>query len=236
MLELDDVYTGYGEIQVLHGIDLEVTEGEIVALIGSNGAGKTTTTRTICGMIPTWDGRITYKGEDITDSEPHEVVEHGIVQVPENRELFVNMTVEDNLLLGAQTDYAKDNRATNLEYAYDLFPRLEERSNQVAGTMSGGEQQMLTIARALMAEPEFLILDEPSIGLAPQLVSEVFDVIQEVQAEQDLTVLIIEQNVQETLTLADRAYVLENGEISIQGDSEDLLDDERVVEAYLGIN
>lgn len=236
MLEIDDLTTGYGEIEVLHGIDLSVEHGEIVALIGSNGAGKTTTTRAVCGIIPAWSGQISYDGDAITDEEPHEIVERGIVQVPENRELFVNLTVEENLLLGAQTEGAKEIREDNMEYVFDLFPRLKERENQVAGTMSGGEQQMLTIARALMADPEFLILDEPSIGLAPQLVSEVFEVIQEVQQERDLTVLIIEQNVQETLDLADRAYVLENGQISIEGPSEELLDDERVIEAYLGIS
>lgn len=236
MLELTDVTTGYGEIQVLHGIDLQVDDGEIVALIGSNGAGKTTTTRTICGMIPTWDGTITYHGDDITNEDPDEIVDRGIVQVPENRELFVNMSVRDNLLLGAQTEEAKEKREENMEYALSLFPRLEERKSQIAGTMSGGEQQMLTLARALMSEPDMLILDEPSIGLAPQLVSEVFDVIQEVQADRDLTVLIIEQNVKETLEVADRAYVLENGEITLEGDSEELLDDDRVVEAYLGIS
>ncbi|EMA07394.1 MULTISPECIES: ABC transporter ATP-binding protein [Haloferax] len=234
MLELRGVRAGYDDIEVLHGVDMRVDEGEIVALIGSNGAGKTTTMRTICGILSPSHGEITYRDEAIHSKASHEIVERGIVQVPENRDLFTNMTVIDNLLLGAQTEEAKANREENLGEMLELFPRLAERKNQRAGTMSGGEQQMLTLARALMGEPDLLILDEPSIGLAPHLVQEVFDVIEDIHA-QGMTVLMVEQNVQQTLKLADRGYVMENGRISMTADGDQLLEDEGVVEAYLGV-
>ncbi|MFC7157427.1 ABC transporter ATP-binding protein [Halomarina halobia] len=234
MLELDGVRSGYDGIEVLHGVDLAVEEGEIVALIGSNGAGKTTTMRTICGVLEPTAGRVAYRGEEIAGRAPHDVVERGIVQVPEDRDLFTGMTVLENLQLGAQTPGARENREANVEYAFELFPRLEERRDQRAGTMSGGEQQMLTIARALMGEPDLLILDEPSIGLAPHLVKEVFRVIEEIHAD-GLTVLMVEQNVKQTLRLADRGYVMENGEITMSATGEELLADERVVQAYLGV-
>lgn len=234
MLELENLHAGYGEIDILQGVDMTVDEGEIVALIGSNGAGKTTTTRTVCGILNPTDGSITYRGEVIGGTAPHVIVERGIIQVPENRELFTDMTVRENLLLGVQTDRAADNRDENLEWVFDLFPRLEERQGQVAGTMSGGEQQMLTLARALMGEPDLLILDEPSMGLAPHLVDDMFETIEEIY-ESGLTVLIIEQNVQRTLELADRGYVMENGQITIEGAGTDLLDDDRVIEAYMGV-
>ncbi|WP_411964572.1 ABC transporter ATP-binding protein [Haloferax sp. YSMS24] len=234
MLEIEGVRAGYDEIEVLHGVDMHVGEEEIVALIGSNGAGKTTTMRTICGILQPSHGRITYRGEEIHTKPSHEIVERGIVQVPENRDLFTNMTVIDNLLLGAQTDEAVANREENLAEMLDLFPRLEERKKQRAGTMSGGEQQMLTLARALMGEPDLLILDEPSIGLAPQLVQEVFDVVREIH-QQGVTVLMVEQNVQQTLKLADRGYVMENGRITMTASGDELLEDDSVVEAYLGV-
>lgn len=234
MLELDTVRAGYDEIEVLHGVDLSVDEGEIVALIGSNGAGKTTTMRTICGILSPSHGTITYRGEEIQSRPSHAIVERGIVQVPEHRDLFMNMTVMDNLLLGAQTADAKVKREGTLDEMFELFPRLDERKNQRAGTMSGGEQQMLTLARALMGDPDLLILDEPSIGLAPQLVQEVFDVVEEVH-QQGMTVLMVEQNVQQTLKLADRGYVMENGRITMSAPGVELLEDEGVVEAYLGV-
>lgn len=234
MLELDGVHAGYDEIEVLHGIDMHVDEGEIVALIGSNGAGKTTTMRAIGGLIPTHSGTIRYRGDDIQNLPSHEIVQRGIVQVPEDRDLFANMTVEDNLLLGAQTEEANANRQANIQVMYDLFPRLEERKSQRAGTMSGGEQQMLTLARALMGDPDLLILDEPSIGLAPHLVQEVFDIIEEIH-RQDLTVLMVEQNIQQTLQLADRGYVMENGQITMSDAGSSLLENDRVVKAYLGV-
>lgn len=234
MLELDGLRAGYGEIDILQGVDMHVDEGEIVALIGSNGAGKTTTTRAICGILAPTGGSITYREEDIGGASPHQIVDRGIVQVPENRELFTDMSVRDNLLLGVQTDRAAEHRAENLEWVFELFPRLEERQDQIAGTMSGGEQQMLTLARALMGEPELLILDEPSMGLAPHLVDDMFETIETIY-ESGLTVLIIEQNVQRTLELADRGYVMENGMVTIEGTGTELLDDERVIEAYMGV-
>lgn len=234
MLELSGVRAGYDEIEVLHGVDMTVGEGEIVALIGSNGAGKTTTMRTICGILQPSHGTISYQGEAIHSLQSHEIVERGIVQVPENRDLFTNMTVEENLLLGAQTADAKAKREETMQEMLDLFPRLEERKKQHAGTMSGGEQQMLTLARALMGDPDLLILDEPSIGLAPHLVQEVFDVVEEVH-QQGMTVLMVEQNVQQTLKLADRGYVMENGQITMSESGSALLEDEGVVEAYLGV-
>lgn len=234
MLELSGVRAGYDEIEVLHGVDLTVGEGEIVALIGSNGAGKTTTMRTICGILHPSHGTITYRGEEIQSLASHEIVERGIVQVPENRDLFTNMTVMENLLLGAQTADAKAKREETMQEMLELFPRLAERKKQRAGTMSGGEQQMLTLARALMGDPDLLILDEPSIGLAPHLVQEVFDVVEEVH-QQGVTVLMVEQNVQQTLKLADRGYVMENGQITMAESGSALLEDEGVVEAYLGV-
>ncbi|EJN58062.1 branched-chain amino acid transport system ATP-binding protein [Halogranum rubrum] len=234
MLELSNVRAGYDEIEVLHGVDMTVGEGEIVALIGSNGAGKTTTMRTICGILSATHGTITYRGEPIQEEPSHEIVERGIVQVPENRDLFTNMTVMDNLLLGAQTADAQAKRDETLEEMLELFPRLAERKSQRAGTMSGGEQQMLTLARALMGDPDLLILDEPSIGLAPQLVQEVFDVVEEVHS-QGVTVLMVEQNVQQTLRLADRGYVMENGRITMSAPGDELLEDDGIVEAYLGV-
>lgn len=234
MLELSDVHSGYGDIGVLQGVDLRVEEDEIIALIGSNGAGKTTTLRTICGLLVPTAGDIVYRGRSIAGRSPHEIVEQGIVQVPEDRDLFTGLTVEENLLLGAQTDAAKASRGETKARMFDLFPRLAERRDQPAGTMSGGEQQMLTVARALMGDPDLLVLDEPSIGLAPHLVDEVFDVIADIHDE-GLTVLMVEQNVRRTLELADRGYVMENGRITISDDAAALLDDERVVEAYLGV-
>lgn len=234
MLEVSDLRASYGDIEVLHGVDLRVEEGEIVALIGSNGAGKTTTMRTICGVLSPTAGSIHYHDEEISSLPSHEIVERGIVQVPENRNLFTGLTVHENLLLGAQTDEARASRDENIEAMFELFPRLAERRDQRAGTMSGGEQQMLTLARALMDEPDLLVLDEASIGLAPHLVEEVFEVIEEIHAD-GLTVLMVEQNVQQTLTLADRGYVMENGQITMSASGEELLEDERIVEAYLGV-
>lgn len=234
MLELSSLRAGYDGIEVLHGVDLTVDEGEIVALVGSNGAGKTTTTRAISGIIEPMGGNVTFREEEIGGLPPHEIVKRGIVQVPEDGDLFTGLSVEENLHLGAQTPTAKENREENIAWAYELFPRLKERTDQRAGTMSGGEQQMLTLARALVGEPELLILDEPSIGLAPQLVDDMFETIQEIH-DAGLTVLIIEQNVKLTLSIADRGYVMENGQITLEGTGEELMNDSRVVEAYLGV-
>ena len=234
MLEIADLHAGYDGIEVLHGVNLAVDDGEIVALIGSNGAGKTTTTKAVSGIIDPLGGRITYRDEDISGMAPHEVVKRGIIQVPEDRDLFTGLSVEENLRLGAQTAAAKENWEENVDWVYGLFPRLEERSEQRAGTMSGGEQQMLTLGRALMGDPDLLVLDEPSIGLAPQLVDDMFETIREIH-EAGLTVLIIEQNVKQTLSLADRGYVMENGRITMQGAGDELMNDSQVVEAYLGV-
>ncbi len=234
LLELDGVRGGYGNVDVLHGVDLSVDADEVVALIGSNGAGKTTTALHVCGRLTPTAGSIRYDGEEIAGLAPHEIVDRGIIQVPEDRDLFTGLSVMDNLRLGAQRKAAEENREENVQEALELFPRLADRRDQVAGTMSGGEQQMLTIARALVGEPELLILDEPSIGLAPQLVEEVFDVVREIH-EGGLPVLIIEQNVRQTLELADRGYVMENGQITMQGSGDELLADEGVVEAYMGV-
>ena len=234
MLEIDDLYAGYDGIEVLHGVDLHVDEGEIVALVGSNGAGKTTTTRAISGIVEPMDGSIRYRGEEIGGEAPNGIVERGIVQVPEDRDLFTSLSVRENLLLGAQTDTAKESREETVAAMFERFPRLEERADQHAGTMSGGEQQMLTLARALMGAPELLVLDEPSIGLAPRLVEEMFATIADVH-DSGLTVLVIEQNVKQTLDLADRGYVMESGRITFEGTGDELLDDDRIVEAYLGV-
>jgi branched-chain amino acid transport system ATP-binding protein len=234
MLELENVQAGYGLLKVLHGVDLTVNEGEITALLGSNGAGKTTTTRAIGGLIPTMGGEIRYRGDRIDDDPPHEIVSRGIVQVPEERNLFTGMSVWENLYLGAQRRGAKEKRAENIDQVMELFPRLRERKEQEASTMSGGEQQMLTVGRALMNEPELLILDEPSIGLAPQLVTEVFEVIEEIHTD-EMGILIIEQNVEQTLRLADKGYVMEQGKITLEGTGEELLSDDEVQKAYLGV-
>lgn len=234
LLDVAGLRGGYDNIEVLHGIDLEIDSDEIVALIGSNGAGKTTTVLHICGRLAPTAGSIRYDGEAVGGLSPHELVDRGIIQVPEDRDLFTGLSVIDNLKLGAQREDARANREESIEEVLELFPRLADRKEQTAGTMSGGEQQMLTIARALVGEPELLILDEPSIGLAPQLVEEVFDVVREIH-ESGLPVLIIEQNVQQTLELADRGYVMENGRITMQGTGDELLADESVVEAYLGV-
>jgi len=234
MLKLENVRAGYGEIEVLKGINLYVDENEVVALIGSNGAGKTTLANAICGMLPLSSGAIFYKNCRIDILKTNEIVEKGVVQVPERRELFDKLTVKENLLAGALTSRAKRNRENNLEYILGLFPKLNERLNQIAGTLSGGEQQMLTIARALMAEPELLILDEPSQGLAPSIVKGLFKAIREIH-DRGVTVLIIEQNVYETLKMADRAYIIENGEIIAEDSSKELLLSDLVRKAYLGV-
>ncbi|WP_188979872.1 ATP-binding cassette domain-containing protein [Halocalculus aciditolerans] len=233
MLTIDSLEAGYGEIQVLHGVDLSVEKGEIVALIGSNGAGKTTTLRAVSGIIPATAGTITYDGGDITDADTEDIVDRGLVQVPESRELFGDLSVRENLLLGAQRASAVDGRDAMLDRVYELFPRLEEREEQAAETMSGGEQQMLAIGRALMGDPDLLVLDEPTEGLAPKLVQDVFDAIREIHAE-GMTVFLVEQNVKQTLSLADRGYVMENGRTTLSGTGEELLEADEVIEAYLG--
>ena len=231
LLEVDSIDVAYGNVQVLWDVSLTVEEGETVALLGANGAGKTTTLKTICGDLAPMDGEIRYKGESIGDLPHEEVVARGVAHVPEGREVFTESTVRENLELGAYLDRSR--LKERLEDIYDIFPRLEERSNQQAGTLSGGEQQMLAIGRGLMSEPDLLLLDEASLGLAPVLVDDVFEAIQRINDE-GTTVLLVEQDIYNALRVADRGYVIKTGEIALSGTAEELARDERVEESYLG--
>lgn len=233
MLKLEAVDAGYSGLQILSGMSLEVREGEVVALIGANGAGKTTTLRAVSGIIKPWAGSITLNGEDILGKPSHEIVRAGVVQVPEGRELFSSLTVAENLKMGSITR-PKSAYAEAYAEVIETFPILAERSSQMAGTLSGGQQQMLAIGRAMMARPQLLMLDEPSLGLAPLLVKQVFDTVRAVKAA-GLTVLLVEQNAVQALELADRAYVVENGQIVMEGAGVEMLSDDRVKSAYLGI-
>jgi branched-chain amino acid transport system ATP-binding protein len=234
MLRVDGIDVSYGDVQVLWDVSLEVHAGEIVALIGANGSGKSTTLATISSLLKPRKGSVEYEGQPIHTRAPHDMVTLGIAHVPEARRLFPEMTVKENLLLGALTPEAKKSRPEMLEKVYAIFPRLKEREKQQAGTLSGGEQQMAAIARGLMSKPRLLMLDEPSLGLSPLLVSEIFRVIREVHDE-GVTVLLVEQNVFKTLSIADRAYVLENGRIVLTGTGASLLADDHVRKAYLGM-
>lgn len=234
LLQIQNLHTYYGHVHALKGLNLEVEQGEIVSLIGANGAGKTTTLRTISGLIDPGEGGITFDDEDITETPAHRIVEAGISHAPEGREIFSTLTVNENLNMGAYVlGGDKKTIEKNRQRVFDLFPRLEERKNQLGGTLSGGEQQMLTIGRALMARPLLLMLDEPSLGLAPMLVKAIFATIREIN-ERGVTVLLVEQNARAALKIADRAYVLETGQIVLSGPATDLLRDERVRKAYLG--
>jgi branched-chain amino acid transport system ATP-binding protein len=232
MLELDDVHTFYGNIEALKGISIEVEEGEIVTLIGSNGAGKSTTLRSISGLTPPRVGSIRFKGKDIGETPPQEIVQLGISLSPEGRKIFPRMTVRENLDLGAYLRRDADVQS-DLDRVFDLFPRLKERETQKAGTMSGGEQQMLAMGRALMARPEVLLLDEPSMGLAPVLVERIYETVAEIN-KQGTTILLVEQNANFALGVSNRAYVLEVGTISLSDDSEKLRENPEVQRAYLG--
>ena len=234
MLEISHIDVFYGDVQVLWDVSFEVKKGEIVALIGANGSGKTTTLATISSLLRPRKGSVTYEGEPIHTREPHDMVSLGIAHVPEARRLFPEMSVKENLLVGALAPEAKKARPEMLEKVFTIFPRLKERENQAAGTLSGGEQQMAAMARGLMSKPRLLMLDEPSLGLSPLLVGEIFRVIQEVH-EQGVTVLLVEQNVFKTLSIADRAYVLENGRVVLEGTGKDLLANDHVKKAYLGL-
>jgi branched-chain amino acid transport system ATP-binding protein len=234
LLEIDGIVTYYGRVQALHGISLRVDTGEVVALIGSNGAGKTTTLRTISGLISPASGTIRLGGEEITAVSAARRVARGLCQAPEGRRLFARMTVHDNLLLGAYTRNDREGIQADLDRVTTLFPRLEERSKQIAGTLSGGEQQMLAIGRALMSRPKVLMLDEPSLGLAPILVETIFGVISEING-QGTPILLVEQNAQKALEIAHRAYVLETGSIVMEGPGRELLQSEDVTKAYLGM-
>ena len=231
--EAVDVSAGYGDTQVLWGLSLSVQKWQLVALIGANGAGKTTTLKTVCGLVKTSAGAIRYNGTPLTGKAVHEVVDLGITLVPEGRQLFPKMTVEENLRAGAYLARAKANKARNLDRVYQTFPRLKERRAQIAETMSGGEQQMVAIGRALMQDPELIMFDEPSLGLSPLMVEEIFRVIKRLHDE-GLTVFLVEQNVKQTLKVADYCYVLENGRVVQQGTGGELEADPKVREAYLG--
>ncbi|MDP2066317.1 MAG: ABC transporter ATP-binding protein [Burkholderiaceae bacterium] len=233
LLQIQGLRGGYGAVEVLRGVDLTVGEGEIVALVGSNGAGKSTLNNTVCGIYPAWAGRVIFDGVDLSGAHCREVVRAGLIQVPEGRKIFPNLSVQENLELGSFTR-ARAHRSQNLARVYDLFPRLKERIRQLAGTLSGGEQQMLAIGRGLMAEPRLLILDEPSLGLSPLLVEELFALIGQLHRD-GLAVLLVEQNVAQSLELAQRAYVLENGSVRFEGPSADLLASDTLRRAYLGM-
>jgi branched-chain amino acid transport system ATP-binding protein len=233
VLRIEGLSAGYGDVRVLHDLSLEVQEGEVVALVGANGAGKTTTMRTISGLLRPAAGRIDFLDRRIDRLSPARIVELGVVQVPEGRKVFPSMTVRENLELGSYRR-ARSSRAESLERVFGMFPILHERQAQAAGTLSGGEQQMLAIGRALMARPRLIMLDEPSLGLAPRIVFEIFETIRAIRAE-GLTVLLVEQNVQQSLRLADRGYVLENGRVALSGTGPELLASEHTRRAYLGI-
>jgi branched-chain amino acid transport system ATP-binding protein len=234
VLEVRDIVVQYGRIRALHGISLQVHDGELVTLLGSNGAGKTTTMRAISGLLPLTSGSVWFEGQDITRAKAHRRVADGLVQAPEGRGIFPGMTVAENLDMGAYTRRDKAGIAADVERVFGLFPRLQERRKQAAGTLSGGEQQMLSIGRALMARPKVLLLDEPSMGLAPMLIQQIFSIITEI-AEQGTTILVVEQNAQQALSRADRAYVMETGRIVKEGSGRELLHDPAVKEAYLGV-
>ncbi|MEI7578136.1 MAG: ABC transporter ATP-binding protein [Armatimonadota bacterium] len=233
MLETKNLNVFYGAINALNDVSITVQPGEIVAIIGSNGAGKSTLLRTISGLIRPRSGSVTYNGEELTTLQPHEIVKRGLSHAPEGRRIFTNMTVEENLQLGAYLRKDKAGVAADMEMVLGRFPRLKERFKQNSGTMSGGEQQMLAIGRALMSRPEILLLDEPSLGLAPFLITEIFNIVKDLNAD-GKTVLIVEQNANRALEIAHRAYVLETGELVLQGTGQDLLHDPKVKEAYLG--
>lgn len=233
MLEVKDLQVYYGVIQAIKNISFNVEEGEIIALIGANGAGKTTILNTITGLIAAKNGEVLYDGENLQKVTAHKIVSMGIAHVPEGRRVFSQLTVYENLLMGAYTRSDKDEVEDSLQNAFKSFPRLEERKKQMAGTLSGGEQQMLAMGRALMSKPRIVLMDEPSMGLSPILVEEVFDIIQAIN-KSGTTVLLVEQNAKKALSIADRAYVLETGNIVLEGDAKKLMNDESVKKAYLG--
>ena len=233
LLKVTNLVVSYGGIEALKGISFEVDEGQIVTLIGANGAGKSTTLRTISGLVPPRDGRIYFEGRDITDFNTQKIVETGIAMVPEGRRVFANLTVLENLRIGAYLRKDKEEIEEDINYVYDLFPRLKERSWQLAGTLSGGEQQMLAVGRAIMTRPKIIMMDEPSLGLAPLVVKDIFMIIQTLKST-GMTVLLIEQNANAALHACDYAYVMETGRITMSGTGEELLASEAIQEAYLG--
>ncbi|MBW2094420.1 MAG: ABC transporter ATP-binding protein [Deltaproteobacteria bacterium] len=234
MLKVNGIDVFYGDLQVLWEVTFEVQEKEILVLVGANGAGKSTTIKTISSLLKPRRGSIAFNGARLDHLPPYKIIEHGVVHVPEGRRLFPEMTVEENLIMGSLHGTAKARRAETLAYVFDLFPRLLERRKQEAGTLSGGEQQMLAVGRGLMSIPTLMMFDEPSLGLAPIMVKEIFDLVKKVNKE-GVTVLLVEQNVRQTLALCHRAYVLENGRIVLEGNGKELMENEHVKEAFLGI-
>ena len=233
MLEVKDLEVYYGMIQAIKGISFEVNQGEVIALIGSTGAGKTTTLHTITGLLSPKKGSVLFEGRDITKVPAHKIVSMGMAHVPEGRRVFSQLSVYENLKLGAYTRKDKSNIDKELQSIYERFPRLAERKNQLAGTLSGGEQQMLAMGRALMSKPSIVLMDEPSMGLSPILVNEIFDIIESI-SKSGTTVLLVEQNAKKALSIADRAYVLETGKVVLEGDAKDLLENDSIKKAYLG--
>ena len=234
MLELNNLTAGYGSFQALFSVNLEVKKGEAIAVIGPNGAGKTTLLRTISGMLLVQSGNLSMEGTSLKDVPPYRIIDFGIAHVPENRRLFSSMSIEDNLRMGAFTPNARPHFEERLDFIFDLFPRLKERRSQIAGTLSGGEQQMCAIGRALMSSPKLLLMDEPSAGLAPVIVNQVFQLVQQIR-DQGLTVLIVEQNIEQVLKIVDRAYLMEVGAIKISGKAEELIQSESIRKAYVGL-
>jgi branched-chain amino acid transport system ATP-binding protein len=234
VLKLEHIDVFYGDLQVLWDVSFEVNKGEIVVLLGANGAGKSTTLKTISSLLSPERGTISFEGSRLDKVPAHQVIEFGVAHVPEGRRLFPEMTVEENLITGALKSEAKIKRNDTMKWVYDLFPRLRERRKQNAGTLSGGEQQMLAVGRGLMSLPKLLMFDEPSLGLAPILVSEIFNIVKNIH-EEGVTVLLVEQNVKHTLTMCDRAYILENGRITMTGTSKELLNNDHIKQAYLGL-
>ena len=233
MLEVKDLQVSYGMIQAIKGISFEVNQGEVIALIGANGAGKTTILHTVTGLLAPKAGSIMFEGQDITKVPAHKIVSMGMAHVPEGRRVFAQLSVYDNLKMGAYTRKDKNEIEESLEMVYKRFPRLEERKHQMAGTLSGGEQQMLAMGRALMSKPKIILMDEPSMGLSPIFVNEIFNIIQDVSAS-GTTVLLVEQNAKKALSIADRAYVLETGNIALEGNAKVLMNDDSIKKAYLG--
>lgn len=233
LLQVENLEVCYGVIRALKGISFHVNKGEIVSLIGANGAGKTTTLHTVTGLIKAKSGTIVYDGHDLTKIQPHKIVSLGLAHVPEGRRIFQDLSVYDNLLLGAFTQTDKAKIASKMEEVFELFPRLKERRRQLAGTLSGGEQQMLAMGRALLSDPQMIVMDEPSMGLSPLLVSEIFDIIIALR-NAGKTVLLVEQNAKKAMTVSDRVYVLETGSVSAEGPASELINDERIKKAYLG--
>lgn len=234
MLKVESLNVSYGDLQILWDVSFEVKEGEIVVLLGANGAGKSTTLKTISSLVKPMSGTVEFTGVKLNEVPSHKVIDYGLAHVPEGRRLFPDMTVEENLILGSLTSKARAKRKETLEWLYEMFPRLKERQKQPAGTLSGGEQQMAAIARGLMSLPKLVVFDEPSLGLAPIMVSEIFKIVEKVN-RQGVTVLLVEQNVHHTLAMCDRAYVLENGRIVLSGTGEEFLNNDHIKEAYLGI-